>query len=113
MREKWQGNKIPLAFWTWGSFSVNDISAITGHWFKFSEDDRARDPELRDWLETGDTSIDPAVRKAAYRKALRRISEPCYALPMFTWVANTVYSKDLDYMAYPDEVPRYFLAKWK
>jgi len=113
MRERWQGNKIPLAFWTWGSFSVNDISAITGHWFKFSEDDRARDPELRDWLETGDTSIDPAVRKAAYRKALRRISEECYALPMFTWVANTAYSKDLDYMAYPDEVPRYFLAKWK
>jgi peptide/nickel transport system substrate-binding protein len=113
MREKWQGNKVPLAFWTWGSFSVNDISAITGHWFKFSIDDFAQDPELRDWLETGDTSIDPALRKAAYKKALRRISEQAYALPMFTWVSNTAYSKDLDYKAYPDEVPRYFLTKWK
>lgn len=113
MREKWQGNKVPLAFWTWGSFSVNDISAITGHWFKFSIDDFARDPELRDWLETGDTSIDPGVRKEAYKKALRRISEQAYALPMFTWVSNTAYSKDLEYKAYPDEVPRYFLTKWK
>lgn len=113
MREKWQGNKVPLAFWTWGSFSVNDISAITGHWFKFSIDDFARDPQLRDWLETGDTSIDPAVRMAAYKKAHRGMSEQCYALPMFTWVTNTAYSKDLDYKAYPDEVPRYFLTKWK
>ncbi|MBW2146377.1 MAG: ABC transporter substrate-binding protein [Deltaproteobacteria bacterium] len=113
MREKWQGNKVPLAFWTWGSYSVNDISAITGHWFKFEIDDFARDPQVRDWLETGDTSIDPQVRKTAYKKALKRISERLYALPMFTWVTNTAYSKDLEYKAYPDEIPRFFLTKWK
>ena len=112
-REKWQANKAPLAFWTWGSYSVNDVSAITGHFFKFSIDDFARDPQVRDWLETGDTSIDPEVRMAAYKKGHRRMSEQCYALPMFTWVSNTAYSKDLDYKAYPDEVPRYFLTKWK
>lgn len=113
MREKWQGNKIPLAFWTWGSYSINDISAITGYWFKLSTDDCARDQQVRDWLEEGDTSIDPEVRRAAYRKALSRISEQCYSLPMFSWVTNNAFSKELDFKPYPDEIPRYFLSNWK
>jgi peptide/nickel transport system substrate-binding protein len=113
MNEVWMANKAPLAFFTWGSYSVNDVSAITGNYFKFSAFDCARDPQLRDLLEKGDTSIDPEVRKAAYKKAHRRISEKLYAFPMFTWVSNTAYSKDLDYKTYPDEVPRYFLSKWK
>jgi len=113
MREKWQGNKVPVAFWTWGSYSVNDISAITGYWFKFDIDDFAKDERVRDWLEEGDTSIDPEVRRTAYRKALARISEQCYALPMFSWVSNYAFSKELDFKPYPDEVPRYFLSTWK
>jgi peptide/nickel transport system substrate-binding protein len=113
MREKWQGNKVPVAFWTWGSYSINDISAITGYWFKFSFDDFAKDEQVRDWLEEGDTSIDPQVRRTAYRKALSRISEQCYALPMFSWVSNNAFSKELDFKPYPDEIPRYFLSTWK
>ena len=113
LREKWRGKKVPLAFFTWGSYSINDISAITGNFFKFEADDLARDPQVRDWLEEGDTSIDPEVRKKVYRKALSRISEQCYALPMFTWVSNYVFSKELDFKPYPDEIPRYFLATWK
>jgi peptide/nickel transport system substrate-binding protein len=113
LREKWEAKKVPLAFFTWGSYSINDVSAFTGHWFKFSADDLARDPQLRDWLEKGDSTVDPDVRKEAYMKAHKRISEQMYALPMFTWVSNMVYSKDLDFTAYPDEVPRFFLAKWK
>jgi peptide/nickel transport system substrate-binding protein len=113
MREKWQGNKVPVAFWTWGSYSINDISAITGYWFKFSIDDFAKDQQVRDWLEEGDTSIDPEVRRTAYRKALSRISEQCYSLPMFSWVTNNAFSKELDFKPYPDEIPRYFLSNWK
>ena len=113
MREKWQGNKVPVAFWTWGSYSINDISAITGYWFKFDMDDFARDQQVRDWLEEGDTSIDPEGRRTVYRKALGRISEQCYALPMFSWVTNNAFSKELDFKPYPDEIPRYFLSTWK
>lgn len=113
MREKWEGNKVPVAFWTWGSYSVNDISAFTGYWFKFDSSDFAKDEQVRDWLEEGDTSIDPEVRRTAYRKALARISEQCYALPMFSWVSNYAFSKELNFKSYPDEVPRYFLSTWK
>jgi len=113
MREKWQGKKVSLAYWTWGSHSINDISASTGYWFKLTSDDRARDQQVRDWLEEGDTSIDPGVRRTAYQKALSRISKQCYSVPMFTIVMNTAFSKDLEYKAYPDEIPRYFLSNWK
>jgi peptide/nickel transport system substrate-binding protein len=113
MREKAQADKVPVAFWTWGSYSINDCSAITGYWFKFTSDDYARDEKVRDWLQEGDNNIDPAVRKENYKKALQRIAEQAYWLPMFTWVSNYAFSKELDFKPYPDEVPRFFLAKWK
>ena len=55
---------------TWGSFSVNDVSAATPVYFGFVDDDIARDPEVRDLLDKGDNSVDPDVRKEAYKKAL-------------------------------------------
>ena len=55
---------------TWGSFSVNDVSAATPVYFGFVDDDITRDPEVRDLLAKGDNSVDPGVRKEAYKKAL-------------------------------------------
>ncbi len=88
LREKVYGNKVTFNFTTWGSYGVNDISNITGRFFKFSKVDFARDPQVRDWLEQGDTTIDVAERKEVYKKALQRVSEKAYVLPLFTWVAN-------------------------
>ena len=113
LREKIYGNQINFDFTTWGSYGVNDISNITGRFYNFTEVDFARDPQVRDWLAEGDSIIDPEKRKAVYKKALQRIAEQAYVLPLFTWVANYVYSKDLDFKPYPDAVPRFFLAKWK
>jgi peptide/nickel transport system substrate-binding protein len=113
LRERYQGNKCPMTFWTWGSYSVNDISAITGYWFKGHIDDYARDKQVQEWLEIGDTSIDPKIRKDVYQKALARIAEKAYALPLFTWVSNYAFTKELDFTPYPDSVPRFFLSSWK
>jgi len=113
LREKIYGNQVTFDFTTWGSYGVNDISNITGRFYNFTEVDFARDPQVRDWLAEGDSTIDPEKRKAVYKKALQRIAEQAYVLPLFTWVANYVYSKDLDFKPYPDAVPRFFLAKWK
>ena len=74
MRDAVRGDKAPMSHQTWGSFSVNDVSAATPVFFKFSLDDVTRDPEVRDLLERGDTSIDPDVRKEAYAKALALIA---------------------------------------
>jgi oligopeptide/dipeptide ABC transporter ATP-binding protein len=70
MREQVRANKSSLSHQTWGSFSVNDVSAATPVYFAFGADDITRDAEVRDALNRGDNSVDPNVRKTAYRTAL-------------------------------------------
>ncbi|MBS3780926.1 MAG: ABC transporter substrate-binding protein [Desulfovermiculus sp.] len=112
LREKTYADKTPFFFMTWGSYGVNDISNITGHYFRFGPNDLARDPQVRDWLNTGDTSVDKELRQEVYAKALKRIAEKAYWLPLFTWVANYAFDQDLNFTAQPDAVPRFFLASW-
>ena len=113
LREKVYGDQVAFHFTTWGSYGINDISNITGRFYNFTEVDFARDEQVRDWMAEGDATIEPEQRKLVYRKALQRIADQAYVLPLFTWVANYVYTKDLEFKAYPDAVPRFFLAKWK
>ncbi len=84
VRDAGRSGKAALSHQTWGSFSVNDVSAATPAFFKFTLDDLARDPEVRDLLEKGDTSIDAKVRADAYARALGLIQERAYALPMYS-----------------------------
>jgi peptide/nickel transport system substrate-binding protein len=113
LREKTQGDKVALVMNTWGSYGVNDISNITGQHFRMEYNDLARDPQVTEWLNEGDNSIDTTHRKEVYAKALKRIADQAYWVPLFTWVANYAYDKNLDFTPYPDAVPRFFLAKWK
>jgi peptide/nickel transport system substrate-binding protein len=113
MRDAVREGKAGMAVQTWGSFSVNDVSASTPVYFKFQEDDIARDPQVRDWLAEGDSSVDPNVRKAAYRKALTRIAEQLYVVPLWSLPVNYAFTKDLAFTPYPDELPRFWEARWK
>jgi peptide/nickel transport system substrate-binding protein len=98
---------------TWGSNSVNDVSAIIGNFFKGSPDDFARDDGLKKLIEAGDTSVDPDIRKTNYKKALQRIADEVYWVPMFSYVANYAYTSDLEFTPDADEVPRFYSAHWK
>jgi peptide/nickel transport system substrate-binding protein len=71
------------------------------------------DPELAAWLEKGDTTVDPAVRKENYKNALSRIAEEVYWLPMFSYAKYYAFSKDLDFKPTPDEIPQFYSASWK
>lgn len=113
MRDAVREGKAAMAHQTWGSFSVNDVSASTPVYFEFSDDDVTRDPQVRDWLAQGDTSVDPNVRKEAYKKALVRIAEQIYAMPLYSLPVNYAYTKDLTFTAYPDELPRFWESRWK
>jgi len=108
----WKG-QTPINHMTWGSNSIPDVSAITSHFFSGGRDDPAKDPEVIKTIEEGDASTDPAKREAAYKRALTTISGELYWLPMFTYAKYYVYSKDLDFKTTPDEIPRFFTAKWK
>ncbi len=113
LRDATKSDKVALVMNTWGSYGVNDISNITGQHFRMEYNDFARDQAVTDWLNEGDNSIDDAKRREVYSKALKRIADQAYWLPLFSWVANYAFDKDLDFTPYPDAVPRFFLTAWK
>ena len=63
-------------------------------------------------LGIGDTSVDPAVRKTAYKAALSRISEEVFMFPLWSYNTWYAFSTDVDFNPTPDEIPRFFTAKW-
>jgi peptide/nickel transport system substrate-binding protein len=113
LRDKNWAGTTPLFYMTWGSNSVNDVSAIIGNFFKGSPDDFARDDGLKKLIEAGDSSVDPDIRKTNYKKALQRIADEVYWVPMFSYVANYAYTSDLEFTPDADEVPRFYSAHWK
>lgn len=113
LRKEQRAGNVPIAFQTWGSYSVNDISASTSVFFKGGADDLAHDEKVMSWLEKGDMTVDPAMRKEAYSKAIKRITEEAYWVPMFTYSSNYAFTKDLNFTPYPDELPRFTEASWK
>ena len=103
----------PMFLMDWGSYSMNDMSAITSHFFKKGADDFALDDEVAGWLEAGDTSVDEAVRKANYAKAIEKITGEVYWLPMFNHVRNYAMNEQLNFIPYQDEIPRFWQYGWK
>jgi peptide/nickel transport system substrate-binding protein len=53
------------------------------------------------------------VRKQAYSAVIKRITEQAYWAPLHTYVTTYGYAKQLEFTPYPDELPRFYLAKWK
>ena len=113
LRDKIQNGEIPFQFMTWGSYSINDVSAITSHFLKGGKDDYAKDKEVISLLDKGDTSTDPSVRKESYKKALSRIADQVFLFPLWSYNTNYAFSKDVDFDPTADEIPRFFTAKWK
>jgi len=108
----WKG-ETPMNHMTWGSNSIPDASASTGHFFEGGRDDPAKDPEVIAWLEEAGTTTDSAARKDLYKKALSKISGELYWLPMFSYAKYYVYSSDLNFQTTSDEIPRFYAASWK
>jgi len=113
LRELRMKGGTPVSFQTWGSYSINDTSAITSEFFKWGSLDDSRDPEVRDWLDVADSATDPEKRKEYYAKALTKIADQAYWVPMFSYNTNYVFSSDVSYAPTPDEVLRFVTMSWK
>src|SRR3546814_14995868 len=83
----WEG-KAPIYHMTWGSSSINDISAFTSLFFEGGRDDNCRDEQVLADLKEGDVTIDPETRNAAYKRALTRIAEPHCWVPIGTYIKD-------------------------
>ncbi|HEX3405209.1 MAG TPA: ABC transporter substrate-binding protein [Acetobacteraceae bacterium] len=103
----------PLEMGSWGSYSVNDVSAILPNYFTFTGNDYTRDPEIRKLVEAGSATVDPDQRRKAYSAAIKLITEKASWMPIFTHTVTYGYSKQLNFKPYPDELPRFFLSSWK
>ncbi|MCA0304986.1 MAG: ABC transporter substrate-binding protein [Proteobacteria bacterium] len=108
----WKGEN-PLYHGSWGSYSINDVSAIFPVMYGGGNDDYARDPELTKLVEAGGATADQAKRKANYSAAIKLMTEKAYWLPLFTYVNTYAFSKQLEFKTFPDELPRFYFAKWK
>src|SRR3954447_10500344 len=108
-----KAGELRMYLGSWGSYSINDVSAIMPNFFDGGADDYARDPDVIKWLVEGGSSNDPEVRRKAYSSAIHRITEQAYWVPLHTYVTTYGFSKQLDFAPYPDELPRFYLAKWK
>jgi peptide/nickel transport system substrate-binding protein len=112
-RDKNHAGVTPISFGDWGSYSINDASAILGNFFRGSADDFSGDKELAEWVKEGDTNTDKEKRLAAYRKAISRIMEQMYMLPTNSYSIYYAYTSDLNFGSFKDEIPRYYLYSWK
>jgi peptide/nickel transport system substrate-binding protein len=113
IQKAWRGEN-PLYHGSWGSYSVNDVSAIFPVMYGAgSNDNYSKDPELEKLVADGGATSDPAARKKAYSAAIKLMTEKAYWLPLFTYVNPYAFSKQLIFKTYPDELPRFYFAKWQ
>ncbi|WP_378944057.1 ABC transporter substrate-binding protein [Paracoccus sp. R86501] len=112
LRELNMKGDVPLSFQTWGSYSINDASAMVSEFFKHGALDDARDDQLLEWLTLADGSVDPEVRKENYSKALKRIADEAYWAPMFSYNTNYVFTNEVAYTPTADEVLRFTTMSW-
>lgn len=103
----------PIDLGSWGSYSINDVSAILPVFFAGGRQDYARDPEVEKLVATGGSATDPDQRRAAYRAAIQRITEQAYFMPLFTDVTTYAVSRDLRFKPFSDELPRFYLTSWR
>jgi len=108
-----QGGKAPLYSGSWGSNSINDISAFMPNWLGGGLDDYARDPEVQNLLKKAGATIDPELRRQTYSEAIRLATERVDFITLFSEVRYVAFSKQLNFQGFPDDVPRFYLSTWK
>jgi peptide/nickel transport system substrate-binding protein len=111
-REARRAGKVTMNHWIWGGIE-KDVSAITPVFLGRNPDDMNHDEDVHRLLDRGDTSLDPAVRREAYAKALALIEERAYVLPLYALPISYVANKDLVFTIYSDEIPRFWEMSWK
>jgi peptide/nickel transport system substrate-binding protein len=105
--------RATMSLGSFGSYSINDVSAILPYFFGGGSNDYARNPELEKLVEQGGASINPDERRRNYIQAIHLITEQGYWLPLHTYVTTYGFSRQLNFKPYPDEIPRFYLSNWK
>jgi peptide/nickel transport system substrate-binding protein len=111
--QKAEAGEAPLYSGSWGSNSVNDVSAFMPYFLGGGLDDYARDPDVQGLLNKAGTVNDPEMRRQAYSEAIRLATERVDFVPLFGQVRYVAFSKQLNFQGFPDDLPRFYLSSWK
>jgi peptide/nickel transport system substrate-binding protein len=110
--DKVMNGQAPLDYSTWGSYSINDVSAVLPYFFGGGPNDYARDPQVEEDVKQGGLVLDPDKRTQYYSDAIKRITEQAYWLTLYTSVTVYAYAKNVEFTPFADELPRFYLCKW-
>ncbi|WP_306224544.1 ABC transporter substrate-binding protein [Bosea beijingensis] len=107
-----QSGKAGLTHMTYGSNGILDASASAGYYFNGDVEDYARDAELTATLKQAEGTVDETQRKHLYTRALSRIADQAYAIPLFIYGRTYAFNRQLDYPVTSDELAHFYLGKW-
>jgi len=111
--EKIRNGETPFAFFTWGSYSIFDASAILHPWFLQDEPlCHGTTPEIDRLLRRSDRSGSEKERKRLLSRAQQLIAEEAFWAPLYYGNSVAAMRSALDFRPSYDEVDRYFLATW-
>jgi peptide/nickel transport system substrate-binding protein len=111
--EKIRNGRVPLAFITWGSFSIFDAAAVLDHFFL--EDAslcQGTTPEIDRTLREADLTRSEAQRKDLLSRAQKLIGAEAFWAPLYYGNSVAAMRKGLDFFPCHDEIDRYFLTEW-
>jgi peptide/nickel transport system substrate-binding protein len=111
-RDRVVNNQVHMLMGDWGSYGVNDVSALLNNFFTLSEDDMAQDEKVSEALLSAVDTANVDARMESYNYSVRRIAEEVYWYPLWTHPTTYAYSSKLEFQSHPDENPRFFEAKW-
>jgi peptide/nickel transport system substrate-binding protein len=110
--QKVMAGQAPLNAGSWGSYSINDVSAVLPYYFGGGPTDYTRDPAIEKLVADGGSVNDPDQRLKLYGEAIHDITAQADWLPLFTFVTYYAFDKALKFETFPDELPRFYLASW-
>ncbi len=99
---------------TWGSGGVADTAMIARvHFSDTSDRHLSGDEEVVEWILAAGNTTDQDARAEYYRKAISRIAEQAYWVPLVSYSANYLVTSDLEFPLDNDGVPRLQNARWR
>ncbi|MBJ3776998.1 ABC transporter substrate-binding protein [Acuticoccus mangrovi] len=110
---KWRAKELPAFFSNWGSYGIGDVVFILSNFFGGGADDLVQDKEVQEWVTTGDTATEDSVRLENYSKAVKKIADEAYWMPMYNFNVNYGLNPDLVFTPHPDEFARWWLSSWQ
>lgn len=109
-----RARKTAALFAYYGSGGTADAAESAGVFFAAGTNRNfSGDAEVAKDLLSAEHSIDPAQRLKDFRKALQRIADQAYWIPLYADSDNYLTSRDLFFPVPRDGVPRLYAARWR